>query len=144
LTSIIEVIPMNQPLTRSLANYPPARRAGDFIFVSGASARQPDNSTPGAQHVDGAWRRDARIQTAATLKRIAGVLERHGATLLDIIEAQVFLIDMADYAGMNEAWNATFPDAAAAPARTTVAVRELPRPEFAVEIRAVAWKPASG
>lgn len=129
-------------LTRSLANYAPARRAGDFIFVSGASARQPDNSVPGARQVDGRWEMDIRLQTEATLKRIAAVLATHGAGLADIVEANVFLLDMADYAGMNEVWNRTFSDPATAPARTTVAVRQLPRPELNVEIRAVAWKPA--
>lgn len=127
-------------LTRSLANYAQARRAGDFIFVSGASARQPDNSVPGARLVDGQWQMDIRLQTEATLKRIAGVLATHGADLVDIVEANIFLIDMADYAGMNEVWNRVFADPATAPARTTVAVKQLPKPELNVEIRAVAWK----
>jgi 2-aminomuconate deaminase len=128
--------------TRSLANYPAARRAGDFIFVSGASARQPDDSVPGARLVDGAWQHDIAVQTEATLKRIAAVLTGFGAGLADIVEAQVYLVDMKDYAGMNAVWNRVFADPPNAPARTTVAVSELPKPSFAVEIRAVAWKPA--
>ncbi|MBL8699537.1 MAG: RidA family protein [Alphaproteobacteria bacterium] len=127
-------------LTKSLANYAQARRAGDFIFVSGASARQPDNSVPGARRVDGAWVMDIRLQTEATLKRIDTVLATQGAGLADIVEAVIFLLDMADYAGMNEVWNRVFADPATAPARTTVAVRQLPRPELNVEIRVVAWK----
>ncbi len=128
-------------LTRSLANYAPARRAGDFIFVSGASARQPDDTTPGAKLVDGTWVTDIRQQTDATLTRIGNVLATHGATLDDLVEVNVFLVDMADYAGMNEIWNQRFADPLRAPARTTVAVRQLPRPEFVVEIRAVAYRP---
>ncbi len=73
--------------------------------------------------------------------RCDGVLATHGATLDDLVEVSVFLIDMADYAGMNEIWNQRFADPLRAPARTTVAVRQLPRPEFAVEIRAVAYRP---
>ncbi|MBM3522356.1 MAG: RidA family protein [Alphaproteobacteria bacterium] len=129
-------------ITRSLANYAPARRAGDFIFVSGASARQPDNTVPGAKLVNGAWEMDIRLQTEATLRRIDAVLATHDAGLADVVEANVFLLDMADYAGMNEVWNRIFADPAKAPARTTVAVRQLPRPELNVEIRAVAWKKA--
>lgn len=128
-------------LTRSLANYAPARRAGDLIFVSGASARQPDDTTPGARLVDGAWVTDIRLQTDATLTRIDDVLATHGATLDDLVEASVFLVDMADYAGMNEVWNRRFADPLRAPARTTVAVKQLPRPEFVVEIRAIAHRP---
>jgi len=114
---------------RPLANYAPARRVGGFIFVSGSSGRQGDGTI--AADVGG--------QTAATLARIADILAGQGATLADVVEAQVFLVDMADYAAMNAVWNRTFTDPAKFPARTTVAVRALPQPQMLVEIRATAW-----
>ena len=115
-----------------LANYAPARRAGDFVFVSGASGRQADGSLAAG----------VGAQTEATLARIADALGDHGCALADVVEAQVFLVDMADYAAMNAVWNRIFADKARFPARTTVAARALPQPDLLVEIRAVAWKRA--
>jgi 2-aminomuconate deaminase len=107
-----------RPRPQPLANYAPARRAGDFVFVSGASARQADGSLAAG----------VGAQTEATLANIAATLGDHGCTLAELVEAQVFLVDMADPARF--------------PARTTVAVRALPQPGLLVEIRAVAWKRA--
>jgi 2-aminomuconate deaminase len=121
-----------RPRPQPLANYAPARRAGDFVFVSGASARQADGSLAAG----------VGAQTEATLANIAATLGDHGCTLAELVEAQVFLVDMADYAAMNAAWNRIFADPARFPARTTVAVRALPQPGLLVEIRAVAWKRA--
>lgn len=117
------------PKPRPLANYSPARRVGGFVFVSGSSGRQGDGSI--AEDVGG--------QTEATLARIGDILADHGATLADVVEAQVFLVDMADYAAMNAVWNRVFADPAKFPARTTVAVRALPQAQLLVEIRATAW-----
>jgi 2-aminomuconate deaminase len=117
---------------KPLANYAPARRAGDFVFVSGAAGRQADGSL--AADVGG--------QTEGTLRNIAATLGDQGCSLTDVVEANVFLVDMADYAAMNAVWNRTFADPARFPARTTVAVRALPQPDLRVEIRAVAWKRA--
>lgn len=117
---------------KPLANYAPARRAGDFVFVSGTAGRRPD----------GALAADVGGQTEATLRNIEDALRDQGCALADVVEANVFLVDMADYAAMNAVWNRLFADPARYPARTTVAVRALPLPEFKVEIRAVAWKRA--
>ena len=124
---------MNAPAApRPLANYSPSRRAGDFVFVSGASGRQADGSIAS----------DVGPQTEATLRRIEATLEGHGFSLAHVVEAQVFLVDMADYAAMNAVWNRIFSDPARFPARTTAAARALPQPELKVEIRAVAWRRA--
>jgi 2-aminomuconate deaminase len=48
---------------------------------------------------------------------------------------------MNDFGGFNEIYNRFF-DAATGPARTTVAVHQLPHPHLLVEIRGVAYKPA--
>ncbi|MBI3452273.1 MAG: RidA family protein [Rhodospirillales bacterium] len=130
---------------RPRAHYPHARRAGDFVFVSGISARRADDSVAGAETRDGRRVLDIRAQTAAVIENIRDILGSFGAGLGDLVEAQCFLVDMADYAGFNETWNRYFGPGTAAPAgpaRTTVAVKSLPHPDLAVEIRAVAFKPA--
>ena len=125
---------------KPLANYPHFKRAGDFIFVSGTSARQKDNSVRGAVP-DGAggFQFDISEQTAGVIENIRDILESAGATLADLCEMTVFLVDMADFAAYNEVYNRYF--TAEGPTRTTVAVRALPRPDLLIEMKAVAYKP---
>lgn len=126
---------------KPLANYPHIRRAGDFLIISGASARQGDGSIPGAETgPDGARHLDIRKQTVALIDNLKLVLADAGAGLGDLVELNCFLVDMADYAGFNEVYNGVF-DAATGPARTTVGVRELPEPNLLIEIKGLAWKP---
>ncbi len=128
----------------ALARYPHARvvaagNDGAFVFVSGISARRPDNTHEGVTlHADGSVDKDIRVQTRAVLTNIDVILQAAGATLADVVDITVFLVDMADYAGMNEEWNARFADKASAPARTTVAVHQLPHPNLLVEMKATA------
>jgi 2-aminomuconate deaminase len=127
------------------ANYQHGRRAGDFIFVSGTSSRRADNSIAGAETTATGVKLDVGVQTAAVLDNIADILKAFGAGLEDVCEMQCFLVDMADYAGFNEAWNRYFgpgTNVPNPPTRTTVAVKQLPHPHLAVEIRATAYKPA--
>lgn len=54
----------------SLANYPHAKRVGDFIYLSGLSARQVDNSVAGVYHLpDGSIRTLIQEQTEAVLQK---------------------------------------------------------------------------
>ena len=60
--------------------FPHARRVGDFVYVSGTSARRPDNTIEGAE-VDelGTTALDIRVQTRAVLENVKGILAEHGA-----------------------------------------------------------------
>lgn len=121
--------------------YSHVKRAGDFLYVSGISSRRPDNSFAGVS-VDGtgATVLDVRAQTRAVLENIRDILRNAGAELSDVVQAQSFLVDMADFAGYNQVW-AEFFDDEYPPTRTTVAVRQLPHPHLLIEINAVAYKP---
>jgi 2-aminomuconate deaminase len=120
--------------------YPHIRRAGDYLFVSGISSRRPDNSFVGAE-VDaaGATNLDIRAQTRAVIENIADILASEGATLKDLAEVTCFLVNMNDFAGYNEVYGEFFDYDG--PARTTVAVHQLPHPHLLVEIRGIAYKP---
>lgn len=122
--------------------FPHLRRAGDFLFVSGTSSRRSDNSFAGAS-VDafGVTALDIRVQTRAVIQNIRDILASADATLADLVEASVFLVNMNDFGGFNEVW-AEFFDYTG-PARTTVAVHQLPHPHLLIEIKAVAYKPLS-
>jgi 2-aminomuconate deaminase len=120
--------------------FPHAKRAGDFIFVSGTSSRRADNSFAGAElDSEGKPRLDIRVQTRAVIDNIRDILQSAGAELSDLVEAQSFLVSMDDFAAYNEVWAEYFDYDG--PTRTTVAVRALPHPHLLIEIRAVAYKP---
>jgi 2-aminomuconate deaminase len=126
----------------ALANYPHARRAGGLIFVSGVSSRRADNSYDGVEvRSDGTVELDIRRQTRAVIENIRAILQAAGADLEHVVDATVFLVDMDDYAGMNEVYNEYF-DAATGPSRTTIGVRQLPGRHLLIEIKVVAVDPA--
>ena len=120
--------------------YPHVKRAGDFLFVSGTSARRADNSIAGAE-VDefGTTRLDIRAQTKAVIENVRDILKSEGAQLEDVVEVTSYLVSMNDFAGYNEVYGEYF--GYDGPARTTVAVHQLPHPHLLIEIRAMAYKP---
>jgi 2-aminomuconate deaminase len=126
---------------RPRGHYPHFRRAGDFLFVSGTSARRADDSITGAAtDASGRVVLDIRAQTRAVLENMRDILAAAGAELADVVEVSTFLRDMADFAGYNAVYGEFFDFEG--PARTTVAVAELPHPQLLIEIKAVAYRPA--
>lgn len=125
---------------RPRGKYPHVKRAGDFLIVSGTSSRRPDNTIVGAE-VDefGTARLDIRAQTRAVIENVRDILRTMGADLGDIVEVTSYLLNMNDFAGYNEVYGEFFNYAG--PARTTVAVHQLPHPHLLVEIRVLAYKP---
>ena len=122
--------------------FPHVKRAGDFLFVSGTSSRRPDNSFVGVE-VDamGVTKLDIRAQTRAVIENIRDILRSEGADLSDLVETQVFLVNMNDFGGYNEVWAEYFDYDG--PTRTTVAVHQLPHPHLVIEIKATAYHPRS-
>ena len=122
--------------------FPHIKRAGDFLFISGTSSRRSDNSFVGVQ-VDalGVTQLDIRAQTRAVIENIRDILASTGARLSDLVEAQVFLVNMNDFGGYNEVWGEFFDYDG--PTRTTVAVHQLPHPHLLIEIKATAYLPRS-
>src|ERR1700682_3075094 len=123
-----------------LGKYPHVKRAGDFLFVSGTSARRSDNTIAGGE-VDalGTARLDIRLQTRAVIENIRDVLQSARAQLKDVVEVTTYLVNMNDFDGYNEVYSEFF--GYDGPARTTVAVRQLPHPHLLIEITARAYKP---
>jgi 2-iminobutanoate/2-iminopropanoate deaminase len=74
-------------------------------------------------------------QTEQVFRNIAAVLEAAGKNFGDVVKCTVFLSDMANFAAMNAVYATRFE--APYPARTTVAVRELPK-SCLVEIEVIA------
>lgn len=120
--------------------YPHVKRAGDFLIVSGTSARRADNTIAGAEADEmGTMRLDIREQTRAVIENVRDILRTQNADLKDVIEVTSYLVSMNDFGGYNEIYGEYF--GYDGPARTTVAVHQLPHPQLLIEIRAVAYKP---
>ncbi len=135
-------LPTDPRLSRSFARprgaYPLVKVAGDFAFVSGTSSRRADNTFAGVE-VDelGTTNLDIAAQTRAVLENIERVLSTVGLDRTDLIDATTFLVNMNDFGGYNRQW-AEFFEGVEGPARTTVAVHQLPHPHLLIEIKATA------
>lgn len=121
-------------------NFPHIKRAGDYLFISGTSSRRADNTIAGAEaDALGATLLDIRAQTRAVIHNISDILSSVGAKLSDVVEISTYLVNVNDFAGYNDVYNEYFTENG--PARTTVAVHQLPHPHLLIEIKAIAYKP---
>ena len=120
--------------------FPHVRLAGGFAYVSGTSARRPDNSIVGAD-VDalGTATLDIQAQTRAVIENIQDILREVGAELADLVSVTTFLVSMNDFGGYNAVYAEYFDESG--PARTTVAVHQLPHPLLLIEMQGVAELP---
>jgi 2-aminomuconate deaminase len=126
---------------KPLGNYPALRRAGPVLHVSGMSARLAEGGCAGVQR-DAQGRPlayDVAEQTRVVIRKIAAALATEGAGLGDCVSLSCYLLDMQDFAAFNQAYGEFFSEAGG-PARTTVAVHQLPHPEMRVEITATAYQ----
>jgi 2-aminomuconate deaminase len=122
--------------------FPHIKRAGDYLFVSGTSSRRADNTIAGADtDPSGATKLDIRAQTRALIENIRDILASMDVDLKDVVEISTFLVNMDDFAGYNDVYAEYFDENG--PARTTVAVHELPHPHLLIEIKAIAYKPVA-
>ena len=122
--------------------YPHLKRAGDFVYVSGTSARRPDNTIAGATaDAMGTAALDIRAQTRAVIENIRQMLADAGAGLTDLVQVTAYLVSMNDFGGYNEVYGEYFDETG--PTRTTVAVHQLPHPHLLIEMQAVAYLPTA-
>lgn len=101
----------------AIGPYSQAIRAGNFLFCSGQIPLDPVTGELVSGDISGQARR--------VMENIAAVLSAAGAGFDDVIKATVFLVDMADFAVVNEVYGSFFSNHH--PARSTVAVQALPR-----------------
>ncbi|WP_399896462.1 RidA family protein [Streptomyces sp. BBFR51] len=120
--------------------FPHLKVVGDLVFVSGTSSRRPDNTFVGAEaDAMGTTNLDIRAQTRAVIENIRDMLAEVGAELHDVAQVTSYLVSMNDFGGYNEVYGEFFDERG--PARTTVAVHQLPHPHLLIEIQAVAHLP---
>lgn len=122
------LIPVTVPnAPKPVGPYSSAMIVGNLLYVSGQSGRDPVTD-----HVA----EDIETQTEQALANIRTILEAAGTTMSKVVRCGVFLTDMGEFRKMNAVYERMFEGHK--PARTTVAVSELPGPGLRVEIDAVA------
>ena len=113
----------------AIGPYSQAIRVGSRLYLSGQIGIDPATG----QLVDGG----IEGQTHQTLKNLGAVLETAGFSFDDVVQAQVFLADLNDYAAMNAVYKTYFDKSF--PARAALQVARIPR-DARVEIMMVAVK----
>jgi 2-iminobutanoate/2-iminopropanoate deaminase len=111
----------------AIGPYSQAIRCGQFIYTSGQIALDP---TSGELVGD-----EVQAQTHRVLQNMQAVLTQAGTSLTNVVKTTVFLTRMSDFQAMNAIYASYFSQLA--PARSTVAVAELPR-QALVEIECIA------
>ena len=111
----------------ALGPYSQAIALDGMVYASGQIALDPTSG----QFVEG----DVQAQTHRVLQNLTAVLEAAGSSLANVVKTTVFLTSMSNFTAMNEVYATYFGDEP--PARSTVAVAELPK-GAQVEIEAIA------
>jgi 2-iminobutanoate/2-iminopropanoate deaminase len=112
---------------RAIGPYSQGIASGGLVYTAGQTPLDPATGDLVAGGVS--------EQTARALANIRAILDAAGSGMALVVKTTVFLTDMADFPAMNAAYAAAFGEHR--PARSTVAVKALPR-GARVEIEAVA------
>ena len=112
---------------QAIGPYSQAVRAGNLVFASGQIPIDPATG----EFVAGG----IAEQTEQVLRNLTAVFEAAGLSLNQVVKTTVFLLDMNDFAAMNEVYGRFFGQQP--PARATVQAARLPR-DARVEIEAIA------
>lgn len=113
----------------AIGPYSQAIASGDLVFASGQIALDPQTG----QLIEG----DIRVQTRRALENLTAVLQAAGSSPGQVVKTTVFLTTMGHFTAMNEVYAEFF--LGDPPARSTVAVAELPRGAL-VEVEAIALR----
>ncbi|MGE5217330.1 MAG: RidA family protein [Chloroflexota bacterium] len=102
---------------RAIGPYEQAVKVGEFIYVSGQIPLDPKTGDV----VEGG----IAVQTGRVMENLKAVVEAAGSSFDRVVKATVFLKNIGDFAAMNEVYAEYL--GKAKPARSTVAVADLPR-----------------
>lgn len=111
----------------AIGPYSQAVRHNGMLYCSGQISLTPDGAGPVGT--------TAAEQTEQIMKNVEAVLRAGGSEFSKVIKTTIFLLDMGDFASVNEVYGRFFPQSP--PARSTVAVTGLPKGAL-VEIEVLA------
>jgi 2-iminobutanoate/2-iminopropanoate deaminase len=122
-----KLVPSLAGAPKPLAPYSVATEANGFVFVSGQVAIDPTGGPTPEGVAD---------QARLVMDNLGRILVDLGLGYGDLVKTTIFLADIGDFAAVNEVYGSYFDDEP--PARSTIQAGALPRPEFRVEIEAIA------
>lgn len=102
---------------QAIGPYSQAVKAGGFVFLSGQIPLDPATGNL----VDG----DIQVQTRRVMQNLGAVLEAAGTSFERVLRTTIYLVDLGDFAKVNETYGSFFPKDP--PARATVQVAALPK-----------------
>jgi 2-iminobutanoate/2-iminopropanoate deaminase len=120
-------------MSPAVGPYSPVRRAGDWVITSGQVGLAVGDDGTAALVPGGTL-----PQLRQALANVATVLGEQGASLGDVVKTTLYLVDMGEFAAVNEVWVEHFVDNR--PTRSAVAVAALPV-GARVEVEAWAYSP---
>jgi len=120
-------------MSPAIGPYSPVRRVGDWVITSGQVGLATDNIGQSALAEGGTL-----PQLRQALDNVSAVLAQEGATLDDVVKTTLYLLDMSEFAAVNEVWVEYFSENR--PTRSAVAVAALPI-GARVEVEAWAYVP---
>ncbi len=113
---------------KAVGPYSQGVKAGGFLFISGQIPLDPETGEIVGE--------TTAEQADRVLKSIRCIVEDSSASLNDVVKTTIFLVDMNDFAAVNEVYANYF--TGETPARATVQVSRLPK-DVRVEIEAIAY-----
>jgi 2-iminobutanoate/2-iminopropanoate deaminase len=117
-----------QEAPKAIGPYAQAVRIGDLVFLSGQIPLDPATG----QIVVG----DSSEQTRRVMENLGAVLRAAGVSFSEVVRSTIYLVDLGQFAKVNEVYGSYFPTEP--PARATVQVAALPR-GASVEIDMIAY-----
>lgn len=120
-------------MSPAVGPYSPVRRVGDWVITSGQVGLAADGEGKPGLAPGGTI-----PQLRQALQNAAEVLAVEGATLADVVKTTLYLVDMSEFAAVNEVWVEFFTDNR--PTRSAVGVAALPI-GARVEVEAWAYAP---
>jgi 2-iminobutanoate/2-iminopropanoate deaminase len=116
-------------MSPAVGPYSPVRRVGDWVITSGQVGLATDEAGTSAIVPGGTI-----AELHQVFANVTTVLAQEGATLADVVKTTVYLLDMGEFAAVNEVWVTYFTENR--PTRSAVAVAALP---IGARIEVEAW-----
>ena len=116
----------------AIGPYAQGNIAGGLLFASGQIPLDPETGELVGSTIE--------EQTAQVMKNVAAILEAAGTDFDHVAKATCFLVDLGDFAAVNEVYARSF--GAHLPARSAVQVAGLPKGAL-VEVEVVAEVPGA-
>jgi enamine deaminase RidA (YjgF/YER057c/UK114 family) len=120
-------------------------KAGPWIFTSGVVATDFTTAIAAEARTSPAfpyYGEPGRLQATWILECLRAILAAGGATLGDVVKAEVYLTHLEDFFRLDDVWREFFPHEP--PARTTVPVKDLGVPGARIAINLIAYLPPAG